>query len=199
MLNKYGILNGAQYFSSNVLQNYLVFILANKYFKLFSGATEIYLWKFKGIPERSIENITTTSSSFAPTLINSYTLPYVKFSGHCLINKFPDSGKVINLYISYTLNPRSRDLNTNFTLSNCLFKSVKLTKNAEPDKYVYNGYGIEFDSRAGFSLTEGSLGKNVIIFEVDMSSSVHIDNKNKDILIFGKGPTQGLDNTNSRS
>ena len=28
-----------------------------------------------------------------------------------------------------------------------------------------------------------------------MSSSVHIDNKNKDILIFGKGPTQGLDNT----
>ena len=26
-----------------------------------------------------------------------------------------------------------------------------------------------------------------------MSSSVHIDNKRKDILIFGKGPTQGLD------
>ena len=28
-----------------------------------------------------------------------------------------------------------------------------------------------------------------------MSSSVHIDNKGKDILILGKGPTQGLDNT----
>ena len=28
-----------------------------------------------------------------------------------------------------------------------------------------------------------------------MSSSVHIDNKKKDILILGKGPTQGLDNT----
>ena len=28
-----------------------------------------------------------------------------------------------------------------------------------------------------------------------MSSSVHIDNKNKDILILGEGPTQGLDNT----
>ena len=26
-----------------------------------------------------------------------------------------------------------------------------------------------------------------------MSSSVHIDNKKKDILILGKGPTQGLD------
>ena len=28
-----------------------------------------------------------------------------------------------------------------------------------------------------------------------MSSSVHIDNKNKDILILGKGPTQGLSDT----
>ena len=26
-----------------------------------------------------------------------------------------------------------------------------------------------------------------------MSSSVHVDNKNKDILILGEGPTQGLD------
>ena len=28
-----------------------------------------------------------------------------------------------------------------------------------------------------------------------MSSSVHIDNKNKDILILGEGPVQGLDDT----
>ena len=28
-----------------------------------------------------------------------------------------------------------------------------------------------------------------------MSSSVHFDNKNKDILIFGEGITQGLDDT----
>ena len=28
-----------------------------------------------------------------------------------------------------------------------------------------------------------------------MSSCVHIDNKGKDILILGKGPTQGLDGT----
>ena len=36
-------------------------------------------------------------------------------------------------------------------------------------------------------------GKNIIIFGDGMSLSVHIDNKNKDILIFSKGPTQGLD------
>ena len=32
----------------------------------------------------------------------------------------------------------------------------------------------------------------VEIFGVDMSSSVHVDNKGKYILILGKGPTQGL-------
>ena len=74
-----------------------------------------------------------------------------------------------------------------------LFRSVKLTKYADPDKCKYSGYGIGFDSRSEFSLPDGNLGKNVIIFGVDMSSSVNIDNKNKDILIFGKGPTQGLE------
>ena len=40
---------------------------------------------------------------------------------------------------------------------------------------------------------DGSIGKNLVIFGVHMSSSVHIDNKEKDILILGKGPTQGSD------
>ena len=39
------------------------------------------------------------------------------------------------------------------------------------------------------------MGKNVIIFGVDMRSSVHSDDRKKDVLIIGIGPTQGLDNT----
>ena len=39
------------------------------------------------------------------------------------------------------------------------------------------------------------MGKNIIIFGADLSSSVHIDDKNKDILILGEGPTHGLDDT----
>ena len=39
------------------------------------------------------------------------------------------------------------------------------------------------------------MGKNFIIFGADMSSSVHVDNKGKDSLILGEGPTQGLDDT----
>ena len=61
--------------------------------------------------------------------------------------------------------------------------------------YKCSGYGIEFDSRSEFPFTIGSMGKNFIIFGADMNSSVHIDNKNKDILIRGEGPTQGLDDT----
>ena len=39
----------------------------------------------------------------------------------------------------------------------------------------------------------GSKGGNVIIFEVDNSSSVHIDGRNIYSLILGEGPTQDLD------
>ena len=35
-------------------------------------------------------------------------------------------------------------------------------------------------------------GRNVIIFGVDMSLSAHVDQKKKDILIIGKGPTHRL-------
>ena len=37
--------------------------------------------------------------------------------------------------------------------------------------------------------------ENVIIFGVDNSSSVHNDNKKKNISVLDKGPTQGLDDT----
>ena len=70
-------------------------------------------------------------------------------------------------------------MNKDFTLNNCLFVSVKLTKNADPDKNKYGSYGVGFDSRSEFSLIVGSIGKKVIIFGVDLSSSLHIDNKNK--------------------
>ena len=38
-----------------------------------------------------------------------------------------------------------------------------------------------------------------LVFGADMSSSVHIDNKSKDILILGEEPTQGLDDTTLRA
>ena len=72
---------------------------------------------------------------------------------------------------------------------------VTLTKNADIDKYGYSGYGIGFDRRSSFSFPGGGFGQNVLIFEADMSSSAHIDNKKKDILVLGEGPTQELEHT----
>ena len=41
---------------------------------------------------------------------------------------------------------------------------MKLTKNGDPDKYLYSGYAIGFDTRSHFSWTWGSWGKNVVVF-----------------------------------
>ena len=60
---------------------------------------------------------------------------------------------------------------------------------------IYTGYGIQFDSCSEFSLPNDRVDKNVIIFGVDMSSYVHINNNKKDILTTGKSLTQGLNDT----
>ena len=101
---------------------------------------------------------------------------------------------MVNVYIVYEI---SKNINISDypTLENCLFGAVKLTKNADIDKYGYSGYGIGFDRRSSFSFPGGGFGQNIIIFGVDMSSSTKIDNRKKDILILGKGPTQGLEHT----
>ena len=62
-------------------------------------------------------------------------------------------------------------------------------------KYRYSGYGIGFDRRESFSFPSGGFGQNVLIFGIDKSFSTHIDNKKKDILVLGIGPTQELEHT----
>ena len=58
---------------------------------------------------------------------------------------------------------------------------------------LLSGYGIGFDRTSRFSFPGTGFGQNVLTFGVDMSFSAHIDNK--DILVLGKGPTQGLEHT----
>ena len=117
----------------------------------------------------------------------------VKFQGSCLKqDKSTINHKnVINIYVVYELGASSSS-NNDLIIKNCLFGAVTLTKNSNIDKYRYSGYGIGFDRRSSFSFPGGGFGQNVLIFGVDMSFSAHIDNKKKDILILGKGPTQGL-------
>ena len=117
----------------------------------------------------------------------------VKFDGDCLKQEKItfNQVKIINIYIVYEIQ-RSVNINSYPTLENCLFGAVKLTKHVDVDLYTYSGYGIGFD-RKGFYSIGDEVGRNVIIFGVDMSSFTHIDNKKKYILILGKSPTQGLE------
>ena len=61
-----------------------------------------------------------------------------------------------------------------------MFAAVKLTKHVDVDQYKYLGYGIGFDRKGSYSIGN-EIGRNVIIFGVDMSSSTKIGNRKKDI------------------
>ena len=72
---------------------------------------------------------------------------------------------------------------------NSVFGAAKLTKYADL-KYFYSGYDVGCYMHETFPLPdESGFGKNVLIFGVDSSSYFHADNRNKDILVLGKGPT----------
>ena len=166
-----------------------MFIPAKKYIKYFTDITRMESWKSNGISEESIQYINKSNSNFALTFADHNLFPDMNFNGHRLIKNISIPKKVINLYISNTLGLQLRNLNTDFTLGNCLFGTVKLTKNAYLDKYKYTGYNIGFEYCSQFLFTDRSYGKNVMIFGADTSSSVHFNNKGKDILIRGEEPT----------
>ena len=75
-------------------------------------------------------------------------------------------GGIVHIYIVYEIN-KNINISDYPALENCLFGAVKLTKNADIDKYGYSGYGIGFDKHGSFSFPVTGLGRNVIIFGVD--------------------------------
>ena len=61
------------------------------------------------------------------------------------LNRFPPTivpGNVANIYIVYEITSDYSSINYP-TLENCLFGTVKLTKNVDIDKYGYSGYGLD--------------------------------------------------------
>ena len=153
-------------------------------------------WKSKGLSNEKIKPLYTSNKSLSQELewMNNSKIR-LRFAGSCLKqedNAAYTLNNVVHLFIVYELDRWPQGLSAKFTLKDCLFGTVKLTKNAYPNKYSYSGYGTGFDTH---SIPNFDWGKNTIIFGVDMSSSVYANNKNKDILILGKVKTQGLDNT----
>ena len=92
----------------------------------------------------------------------------------------------INIYIVYEIS-KYFNVGSYSTIENVSAVSFNI------DRYKYFGYGIGFDGNGYLSHPSGGIDRIVIVSGVDMSSSAKIDNKRKDILILGKGPTQGFE------
>ena len=191
---------GKQYFDEGSgKQSYLVFLPMGKYFKLNSvvGVIDRVLsWQSKGLSNKSIKPPTTSDNKLTLELNYYGTNIKIKFTGSCLrqSDHIFTHKKVVTIYTVYEL-AASSSHDSAPTLKKCLFGAVALTKNTDIEKYKYSGYGIGFDRRSSFSFTGGGFGQNVLIFGAYMSTSIHIDNKKKDILVLGRGPTQGLEGT----
>ena len=114
-----------------MLQNYLIFISTKinildfllKHLKFIHGNLRETQKKVL-LRRKKLRYITISDNKSAATLIDYY-FPDVQFNGHCLVRNINTSLKIINLYICYTLDQWSRDLNTDLnTLNNLLFGSV---------------------------------------------------------------------------
>ena len=155
-----------------------------------------YYWQSVGLSDERIISVKASSLSITPFLDYYGTKTRVEFNGSCLKQSkiTYTHGKIVNIYIFYETS-KNNNISNYPSLENCLFGAVSLTRNADIDRYGYSGYGIGFDRHGSFSFPGIRLGRNVIILRVDMSSTTKIDNRKKDILILGKGPTQGLEHT----
>ena len=78
-------------------------------------------------------------------------------------------------------------INTIFTLKYCLYRAVKLTKNTDPDKYSHSGYILNSIHVHFFLISNVDLGKNLITFGTDISSSTHANNREKVFQFLVKG------------
>ena len=104
--------------------------------------TYISSWKSKS--DETIKPSATSDNSLSPLIDYLGNKTRAKFSGGCLIKQKPSytHRAIINIYIVYELGASS-PFDDDPTLKNSLFDTVRLTKNADIDKYQYLGYGIE--------------------------------------------------------
>ena len=171
------------------------------------ASKKISKWKSTGIfiysDDSSMKGIEDTKTKL-PELKNDGRMHDYLQGNHFQQNNviIPNNNNVINIYVVYKLDPISSTRNTDYTIQNALFGAMKITKNTDSSKNNYTGYGLCFDEGGEFAHTEkqGNFdhttnAKNVIIFGVDMSSSIHATNRANSIYVMGKDFIQGINDT----
>ena len=173
------------YIDEDGTQNYLVFQGVCKYFEDVDASKTIIKfhansWISKGLSD---EKISSVSGFKRPFIEYTNARIKLKFDESILRQKLSTSlGLIANYYIVCKLNPRTNS--SKMVLENCLFGKIKMTKNADTDKYKYRGHGTGFDLSGIFSHSHGGDGKNVIIFGADMTSSKYANSKTKNVLVM---------------
>ena len=173
----------------------------------FTGG-KISTWKSTGIFNYlgdSNMNAVGDASGDLPFLVNDGRM-HVYLSGNYFKQdrtRSPNDDNVINIYCVYEIRPIASNRDNTFTIQNALFGAKHMTKNAtDNSKNNYKGYGLCFDERSQFGHTinedgraHTANGRNVLIFGVDMSFSVHATNRVNNIYVMGDGLTQGIHDT----
>ena len=186
-------------------QSYLVYDCKMGSFSF--SCKDISAWKSTGIYNYLSEsnmNAFGNSKNDLPNLKNDGRIHFYLSGNHFQQNKviIPNNNNAINIYCVYKLDPIASSRDTTFTIQNALFGAMQITKNSDTSKYDYKGYGICFDEGGQFAHTiaEGGFAhttnaRNVLIFGVDMSFSVHATNRANHIYVMGKEFVQGINDT----
>ena len=195
-------------FSFYTDQSYLVYDCKVGSLNFGLTSKDISEWKSTGIYNYSSDsnmNAVVDSGGYLPDIKNDGRMHVYLSGNHFQQNKIiiPNNNNAINIYCVYKLDPIASSRDTSFTIQNALFGAMQITKNAtDNSKNNCKGYGICFDERSQFShtitedgRTHTTNGRNVIIFEVDVSFSAHATNRANHIYLMGDGLTQGINDT----
>ena len=166
---------GRNYFEGgDGTQNMLVFQVKDEYFVRASlGNTERPAWKSKGTSnENFYYNCGNIDKKLTkPTHVSLGSDQYF-FQDAAIFKAIASS--VVNGYICYKLLPET--VKSDNVFKNCLFGAIdgaRPNNTKDPDNFIYSGWGIGFDCNGTCGHTESGTARNVIIFGVDMSGSVH--------------------------
>ena len=132
-------------------------------------------------------------------LANSWVA--LKFINSVLVQKDSSSSYsnyILNVYILYQLNNWPRNPTDNLLLKNGLFGTIKLARNAIKSKFTCNSRGITFDGEGSWSFGN-DFAINVPIFWLYNTWPYHTSNQKNNFLVYGKGPTDGINDSTGES
>ena len=129
---------GKSHFDEDGSQHYLAFQLILRYFTL--NSSWITEWKSKGLCNESLKVVPIANNTLTPSVNYYGEKVKLTFTGSVLQQKTVTyrHKKVLNIYIVYEIDD-FQNVDNYPTLGNALFGAVKLTKNADIDKYRYFG------------------------------------------------------------